>query len=65
MNAHTLVGYLVWGFLAYGLTRAVQEIAAWMGTRVTGIAEGVLYVVMLFVAAYLLLYLFDKSEESG
>jgi len=62
---HNWIGYLVWGFLAYGLAKAVVDAAAWLGMRIPGIAESVLYGVMVIVAAWLLLHLCDTSEKSS
>jgi hypothetical protein len=56
-------GYLVWGFLGYGLTSAVEATASWLGTRITGIAESVLYALMLITAAFLLVYAFDTPTQ--
>jgi hypothetical protein len=61
MNDRELVGCIVWGGLAYGLTKAAEDTAAWFGYRVTHLDEGVLYVVAIFAAGAMLLYVFDES----
>ena len=58
-------GYLVWGLLAYGLTKAVVDIAAWLGMRVPVMGETVLYGIMLVVAARLLVQVYEDSEKSS
>jgi hypothetical protein len=65
MNRHDPIGYLVWGGLTYGLTKAVMDIAAWFGVHIGGIEKGLLYILMLFVAAGLVLHILLDSSEEG
>ncbi len=58
-------GYLVWGLLAYGLTETVVDIGAWLGLRIAGLAESVLYGVMVVVAAWLLVQAHESPEKAG
>jgi hypothetical protein len=56
---------LVWGLLAYGLTKAVVDVAAWFGLHIAWIAESLLYGVMVVVAAWLLAQMHEASEKSS
>jgi hypothetical protein len=64
MSEHHPTGYLVWAGLAYGLTKAIVDTAAWFGLRIAGIMQGVLFGGMVVVAAALLVHLHDISEEA-
>ena len=64
MGARNWVGYMVWGLLAYGLTKAVLDVAAWLGFHIAWIVESILYGVMLFVAAWLILQMHDSEKSS-
>ena len=63
MNRHNPIGYLVWGGLAYGLTKAIMDIPAWFGMHIGSTVEALLYAAMVFVAAGLLLYLYSDASE--
>ncbi len=65
ITGHGWAGYLVWGLLAYGLTKAVVDVAAWLGLRIAGIAESVLYGIMVVLAAWLLVQTHEASEKSS
>ena len=65
MIRRSWIGYLVWGLLAYGLTKAVVDITAWLGVRIPRIGESVLYGVMVVVAAWLLVQTHEASEKSS
>lgn len=62
---HGGVGYLVWGLLAYGLTKAVVDVAAWLGPRIAGVAESVLDRIMVVVAAWLLVQAHERPQGEG
>lgn len=62
MNGRNWLGYLVWGLLAYGLTKVVADVAARFDVHVNGVGESILYGVMVVLAAWLLVQVYDASR---